>query len=72
MRKRRIYFKIITTLHLNEFDLDPSIATDWQGICEEFYLTSGDITPEQHFRYGNAIDTIREVVEEYIKQNRDE
>jgi len=54
------------------FDIDHYIETDWQGICEEFDLSQGDITPEQHFRYGNAIDTIREVVEEYIKQNRDE
>jgi hypothetical protein len=57
---------------MKEFDIDHYIETDWQGICEEFDLTSGDVTPEQHFRYGNAIDTIREVVEEYIKQNRNE
>jgi hypothetical protein len=57
---------------MKEFDIDHYIETDWQGIWEEFDLTSGDITPEQHFKYEHAIEMIKEVVVEYIKQNRDE
>jgi hypothetical protein len=57
---------------MKEFDIDHYIETDWQGIWEEFDLTSGDITPEQHFKYEHAIEMIKEVVVEYIKQNRNE
>jgi hypothetical protein len=57
---------------MEEFDIDHYIETDWQGICEEFDLTSGDITPGQHSQYEDAIDAIRNIVKEFIKQNRDE
>lgn len=55
-----------------EFDIIHLIETDWVGICEEFDLTSGDITPDQHAKHGHAIEMIKEVVEEFIKQNRNE
>lgn len=55
-----------------EFEIIHLIETDWVGICEEFGLTSGDITPDQHAKHGHAIEMIKEVVEEFIKQNRNE
>jgi hypothetical protein len=51
-------------------DIDHHIETDWQEICAEYNLTSGDISPDQHARYGHAIEIIREVVTEFINQNQ--
>ena len=55
---------------MEKFEIEHLIETDWTGICEEFNLTSGDITPEQHAKHGHAIEMIKEVVEEFIIQNQ--
>jgi hypothetical protein len=57
---------------MEEFEIIHLIETDWIGICEEFNLKSGDVTPEQHAKHGHAIEMIKEVVIEFIKQNRNE
>jgi hypothetical protein len=57
---------------MEEFEIMHLIETDWIGICEEFNLKSGDVTPEQHAKQGHAIEMIKEVVIEFIKQNRNE
>jgi hypothetical protein len=57
---------------MKEFEIIHLIETDWIGICEEFNLKSGDVTPEQHAKHGHAIEMIKEVVIEFIKQNRNE
>ena len=55
---------------MGKFEIEHLIETDWTGICEEFNLKSGDVTPEQHVKHGHAIEMIREVVEEFIIQNQ--
>ena len=55
---------------MERFEIEHLVETDWTGICEEFNLTSGDITPEQHFKHEHAMEVIREIVEEFIIQNQ--
>lgn len=56
---------------MERFDIEHLIETDWAGICDEFNLTSGDITPEQLSKHEHAMELIREVVEVFIIQNKE-
>jgi hypothetical protein len=46
------------------------VNIDWSGICEDFDLEYGDISPEQSFEIDLALNHINEVLNEFIKQNR--
>mgnify|MGYP000055050578 CR=1 FL=1 len=46
------------------------VNIDWSGICEDFDLDSGDISPHQTFEIDIAINNKNEVLKEFIKQNR--
>ena len=40
---------------------------DWELICDEFNIEYGDISPEQSLKIDNALDSINEVIHEFIK-----
>jgi hypothetical protein len=51
-------------------DLTPEyLNVDWVGICEDFNLKSGDISLEQELKVEEAINTINEVLNQFINQN---
>lgn len=52
-------------------DLKPEyLNVDWEGICEDFNLKSGDISPEQELKVEEALNTINEVLNQFINQNK--
>ncbi len=38
-------------------------------ICEEYNITNGDITPNQHLRFSNIQENLTELLIEFINQN---
>ena len=46
------------------------VNIDWSGICEDFDLDSGDISPEQSFEIDRALGNINEVLHNFIDQNK--
>ena len=46
------------------------VKIDWSGICSDFDLEYGDISPEQTFEIDHALHKINEVLNEFIIQNR--
>lgn len=46
------------------------VNIDWSGICEDFDLDSGDISPEQSFELDRALGNINEVIHTFIDQNK--
>ena len=46
------------------------VDIDWSGICEDFDLEYGDISPEQSFEIDRALGNINEVLHGFIKQNK--
>jgi hypothetical protein len=51
-------------------DLTHYIEIDWSGVCEDYDLKHGDISPEQSFEIDLALNKINEVLNEFINQNR--
>ncbi len=48
------------------------VEIDWSGICSDFDLDHGDITPEQSFEMDRALGNINEVLHKFIEQNKSE
>ena len=46
------------------------VNIDWSGICEDFDLDSGDISPEQSLELDRALGNINEVLHNFIDQNK--
>ena len=46
------------------------VEIDWRGICEDFDLDSGDISPEQSFEIDRAMTAINKVFHGFIEQNK--
>ncbi len=46
------------------------VDIDWSGICEDFDLEYGDISPEQSFEIDRALGNINEVLHAFIEQNK--
>ena len=46
------------------------VNIDWSGICEDFNLDSGDISPEQSFEIDRSLGNINEVLHDFIDQNK--
>ena len=46
------------------------VNIDWSGICEDFNLDSGDISPDQSFEMDRALGNINEVLHNFIDQNK--
>ena len=46
------------------------VNIDWNGICEDFDLASGDLSPEQSFEMDRALGNINEVLHAFIDQNK--
>jgi len=48
------------------------VEIDWTGICSDFDLDHGDITPEQSFELDRALGNINEILHSFINQNKAE
>ena len=46
------------------------VNIDWSGICEDFDLESGDISPEQSFTIDRYLGNINELLHSFIEKNR--
>ena len=46
------------------------VDIDWSGICEDFDLEYGDISPEQTFEIDRALGNINEILHAFINQNK--
>jgi len=46
------------------------VNIDWSGICEDFDLASGDISPEQSFTMDRYLGNINELLHGFIEQNK--
>jgi len=46
------------------------VDIDWSGICEDFDLKYGDISPEQTFEIDRALGNINEILHAFINQNK--
>ena len=46
------------------------VEIDWAGICSDFDLDHGDITPEQSFELDRALGNINEILHNFINQNK--
>ena len=46
------------------------VNIDWMGICSNFDLEHGDISPEQSFELDRALGNINEIIHTFIDQNK--
>ncbi len=46
------------------------VNIDWSGICSDFNLEYGDITPDQSFEMDRLLGNINELLHEFIEQNK--
>lgn len=46
------------------------VNIDWSGICSDFDLEHGDITPDQSFEMDRHLGNINEVLHAFIDQNK--
>ena len=46
------------------------VKIDWAGICSDFDLDHGDISPEQSFEIDRALGNINEILHAFINQNK--
>ena len=46
------------------------VKIDWAGICSDFDLDHGDITPEQSFEMDRLLGNINEILHAFINQNK--
>ena len=46
------------------------VNIDWMGICSNFDLEHGDISPEQSFEIDRALGNINEIIHTFIDQNK--
>ena len=46
------------------------VNIDWSGICSDFDLDHGDITPDQSFEMDRLLGNINEILHAFINQNK--
>ena len=46
------------------------VNIDWSGICSDFNLEHGDITPDQSFEMDRHLGNINEILHAFINQNK--
>ena len=46
------------------------VNIDWSGICSDFDLKYGDISPEQSFEMDRHLGNINEILHAFINQNK--
>jgi len=51
-------------------DLAEYVEIDWSGVCKDYDLKHGDISPLQTFQIDHALNKINGVLNEFIKQNQ--
>ena len=66
----QIYYYITSKYHYTMKNLISYIEIDWSGVCSDFDLEYGDISPEQTFEIDHALHKINEVLNEFIIQNQ--
>jgi succinate dehydrogenase/fumarate reductase flavoprotein subunit len=47
------------------------VNIDWSGICSDFDLKHGDISPDQSFEMDRHLGNINEILHAFINQNKD-
>lgn len=48
------------------------VNIDWKGICSDFDLKHGDISPDQSFEMDRLLGNINEILHQFINQNKSE
>ena len=61
---------VITIQEINMLELEYYIDIDWSGICEDYDLKNGDISPNQAFRLSKAKEEINIILNEFLQQNK--
>lgn len=51
-------------------DLEHYIEIDWSGLCEDYDLKQGDISPNQTFRLSKLKEDINVILNEFLQQNK--
>ncbi len=51
-------------------DLEDYIDIDWSGLCEDFNLKDGDISPNQAIRLSKFKEDINVILNEFVQQNK--
>jgi hypothetical protein len=51
-------------------DLEYYIDIDWSGLCEDYDLKQGDISPNQAMRLSKFKEDINVILNEFIQQNK--
>ena len=46
------------------------VNIDWSGICSDFNLRHGDISPDQSFEMDRHLGNINEILHAFINQNK--
>ena len=61
---------VIIIQEINMLELEYYIDIDWNGICEDYDLKRGDISPNQAFRLSKAKEEINIILNEFLQQNK--
>lgn len=61
---------VITIQEINMLDLEYYIDIDWSGLCEDYDLKQGDISPNQAMRLSKFKEDINVILNEFIQQNK--
>ena len=61
---------VITIQEINMLDLQYYIHIDWSGLCEDYDLKQGDISPNQAMRLSKSGEDINVILNEFIQQNK--
>jgi len=60
----------ITIQEINMLDLEYYIDIDWSGLCEDYDLKQGDISPNQAMRLSWGKQDINVILNEFVQQNK--
>jgi hypothetical protein len=61
---------VITIQEINMLDLEHYIEIDWSGLCEDYDLKQGDISPNQVFRLSKLKEDMYIILYEFVQQNK--
>ena len=61
---------VIIIQEINMLDLEYYIDIDWSGLCEDYNLKQGDISPDQAMRLSGIYEDINVILNEFVQQNK--
>ena len=61
---------VTTIQEINMLDLEYYIDIDWSGLCEDYNLKQGDISPDQAMRLSGIYEDINAILNEFVQQNK--